>query len=45
MELPTVQALREILADLEALPDSDPDKAQAIEKVTRQLTALESGND
>lgn len=41
MELPTVQSLRAILADLKLLPDDDEDKAPAIAKVQRQLDELQ----
>jgi hypothetical protein len=40
MELPTVQALESILAELRMLPDDDEDKASAIAKVQRQLDDL-----
>jgi hypothetical protein len=45
MERPTVAALQAILADLEALPDSDPDKTQAIAKVKDQIEALKDVDD
>jgi hypothetical protein len=44
MELPTLPVLTGILADLEALPDSDPDKADAIAKVKSQIKALKDVN-
>ena len=44
MELPTVEALQQILDILEELPDSDEDKAEAIAKVQRQMAELKADN-